>query len=53
MIGTGYGYMERLASEWREFQEATENCVVVQEESMSGVASMRIRDGRWEIDLGQ
>ena len=53
MIGTGYGYMESLADEWRKFDQATRNCVVVQEESMSGVASMRIRDGRWEIELGQ
>jgi hypothetical protein len=53
MIGEPYGYMENLGNEWNKFHTASENCVVVQVQSMSGIASMRIRDGVWEIELGQ
>ena len=53
MIGEPYGYMENLGAEWNKFHTASENCVVIQAQSMSGVASHRIRDGKWEIELGQ
>ena len=52
MIGEPYGYMENLGAEWNRFHDASLNCVVDQKQTMSGVASMRIRNGKWEIDLG-
>lgn len=52
-IGTPYGYMENLGEEWNKFHDAANNCVVIQFRTMSGFASHRIRDGKWEIELGQ
>ena len=53
MIGEPYGYMETLGEEWNKLHTASLNCVVIQISSVSGIAAHRIRNGVWEIDLGQ
>jgi len=53
MIGTPYGYMEEIGTEWNNLHTASESCIVVQRKTMSGYASHRILDGKWEIELGQ
>jgi hypothetical protein len=52
MIATGLGCFTEIVEEWNTFHTASENCVVVQPQSVSGIASMRIRGGKWEIELG-
>jgi hypothetical protein len=53
MIGTPYGYMKNLGEQWNSFHTASQKCVVIQRQSISGIASMRISNGKWEIELGQ
>lgn len=49
----GKGCLKRIVVEWNKLFIAAENCVVIQRQSMSGIASMRISNGKWEIELGQ
>jgi hypothetical protein len=53
MIGQPYGNMIYLGGEWNKLHDGSENCIVIQRQSMSGIASMRILKGKWEIELGQ
>lgn len=53
MIGTPYGYMKNIGEEWNKFHTASKNCVMIQNKTISGIASMRIRNGKWEIEMGQ
>jgi len=49
----GFGDITALAGEFNRLVDAVDNVAVVQAQSMSGTASMRIRNGKWEIELGQ
>ncbi len=53
MIGEPYGYLKEIGAEWNKLHTASQNCVVIQNQSTSGIASMSIRDGKWVIELGQ
>jgi len=50
---TGIGNMVDLVEEWNDAFTASENTTVLQEESMSGRASMRIAHGQWTIEMGE
>ncbi len=53
MIGKPYGCIIALVEEWNKFHDASTNCVVIQKQTVSGIASMRVRNGKWEIELGE
>ena len=42
-----------LVNEWNSVYHAMANTVVIQPISISGIASMKIRDGRWTIEMGE
>lgn len=48
----GEGCFEDFVKEVDRLLDCTDHCVVIQPKSMSGIASMRIRNGKWEIELG-
>ena len=48
----GFGCIEEFVEEVDKLIERTDNLKVVQAQSMSGVASMNIGGGRWEIIIG-
>ena len=49
----GIGNMVDLVNVWNDAFKASENTVVLQEESMSGRASMRMAHGQFTIEMGE
>ena len=49
---TGKGDLVEFVAEWDKVFSALQNAYVIQANSMSGFASMRILNGKWEIELG-
>jgi len=50
---TGLGCLKDFVAEWDSLLEQSANTRVVQEQSISGIATMQIRAGVWEIDMGE
>ena len=48
----GYGNVKEFVEECDKLLERTDSCKVVQAQSMSGIASMNIGGGRWEVIMG-
>lgn len=53
MIFKGIGCYIEFVGVWDDVFSACSNCSVIQNQTISGIASMVIRDGVWEIELGQ
>jgi len=53
MAFEGSGCMIELVDEWNKLFEASENTVVIQRQTISGIASMSIGGGEWIVTMGE